>query len=140
MQPLIFYSEYIPEIKILVLTNENEDYEVFQPFFEKYGYGFLIPDKELIVIDGEHLVKNPSSELLKFIEAHEIGHIILGHNGPRSDEEELDADLAAYLLLSSKNRFDSIKLLLKNFRIRHGIGFNEKLLDRVKNQLSEYFD
>jgi Zn-dependent peptidase ImmA (M78 family) len=138
MQPLVFYSEYIPEVKILVLTSDNEDYEVFEPYFEKYGYGFLIPDKELIVIDGEHLVKNPSSELLKFIEAHEIGHILLGHAGPRNEEDELDADLAAYILLNSKNRYDSIKMLLKNFRDRHGIGFSKKLLDRVKDQLQDY--
>lgn len=138
MQPLVFYSEYIPEVKILVLTSDNEDYEVFEPYFEKYGYGFLIPDKELIVIDGEHLVKNPSSELLKFIEAHEIAHILLGHNGPRNEEDELDADLAAYILLNSKNRYDSIKMLLKNFRQRHGVGFSQKLLDRVKNQLQDY--
>lgn len=138
MQPLVFYSEYIPEVKILVLTSDNEDYEVFEPYFEKYGYGFLIPDKELIVIDGEHLVKNPSSELLKFIEAHEIGHILLGHNGPRNEEDELDGDLAAYILLNSKNRYDSIKMLLKNFRQRHGVGFSQKLLDRVKNQLQDY--
>jgi Zn-dependent peptidase ImmA (M78 family) len=138
MQPLVFYSEYIPEVKILVLTSDNEDYEVFEPYFENYGYGFLIPDKELIVIDGEHLVKNPSSELLKFIEAHEIGHILLGHNGPRNEEDELDADLAAYILLNSKNRYDSIKMLLKNFRQRHGVGFSQKLLNRVKNQLQDY--
>ena len=138
MQPLVFYSEYIPEVKILVLTSDNEDYEVFEPYFEKYGYGFLIPDKELIVIDGEHLVKNPSSELLKFIEAHEIGHILLGHNGPRNEEDELDADLAAYILLNSKNRYDSIKMLLKNFRQRHGVCFSQKLLNRVKNQLQDY--
>ena len=138
MQPLVFYSEYIPEVKILVLTSDNEDYEVFEPYFEKYGYGFLIPDKELIVIDGEHLVKNPSSELLKFIEAHEIGHILLGHNGPRNEEDELDADLAADILLNSKNRYDSIKMLLKNFRQRHGVGFSQKLLNRVKNQLQDY--
>jgi len=138
MEPLIFYSEYLPELKILVLTNENEDYEVFEPYFEKYGYGFLIPDKELIVIDGEHLLKNPSSELLKFIEAHEVGHVLLGHNGPRSEEDELDADLAAYILLNSKKRYDSIKMLLKNFKTRHGVSFSKNMLDRVKKTIEQY--
>ena len=54
------------------------------------------------------------------------------------DEDEMDADLGAYLLLNSKNRFESMKILLKNFRDRHGIAFSKKLLDRVKNQLSDY--
>jgi len=138
MQPLVFQSEYIPEIKILVITDDSEDYEDFKPYFDQYGYGFLIPDKELIVLDGEYLVQNPSSELLKFIEAHEIAHVLLGHSGPRNDDDEMDADLGAYLLLASKNRFESIKMLLKNFRNRHGVPFSKNLLSRVKNQLSDY--
>lgn len=140
MQPLVFQSEYIPEIKILVVTDDSEDYQDFKPYFDQYGYGFLIPDKGIIVLDGEFLVQNPSSELLKFIEAHEISHVLLGHSGPRNDDDEMDADLGAYLLLNSKNRFESMKILLKNFRGRHGIAFSKKLLDRVKNQLSDYLD
>jgi Zn-dependent peptidase ImmA (M78 family) len=140
MQPLVFQSEYIPEIKILVITDDSEDYEDFKPYFDQYGYGFLIPDKGVIVLDGEFLVQNPSSELLKFIEAHEIAHVLLNHTGARNDEDEMDADLGAFLLLNSKNRFGSIKLLLRHFKERHGVAFDKNLLDRVKNQLSDYVD
>jgi len=138
MQPLLFQSEYIPEIKILVVTDDSDDYDDLKPYFDQYGYGFLIPEKKLIVLDGEYLVKNPSSELLKFIEAHEIAHVLLGHTGPRNDEDELEADLGAYLLLQSKNRFESLKMLLKHFKSRHGISFSKELLSKVKNQLSDY--
>jgi hypothetical protein len=52
----------------------------------------------------------------------------------------MDADLGAFLLLNSKNRFGSIKLLLRHFKERHGVAFDKNLLDRVKNQLSDYVD
>ena len=87
----------------------------------------------MILIDGEILLENGNTEdLLKFIEAHEIAHVILNHDGPRDEDEELDADLGAYLLLSRNNNIRAIKPLLKHFKERHGIKFDEKLLDRVK--------
>ena len=48
-------------------------------------------------------------------------------------EKELDADLGAYLLLSKNHNLGALKTLLKHFKNRHGIKFEEKLLDRVKN-------
>ena len=56
----------------------------------------------------------------------------MGHDGPRSDDDEMDADLGAYILLKKSGKTDSIKTLLKQFRNRHGVRFNEDLLDRVK--------
>jgi hypothetical protein len=104
--------------------------------FNEYGYGFMVPNKNLIVIDGENILDSFNVDVLKFIEAHEISHVILGHDGPRSDEEELDADLGAYLLLKDKGYTNSIKSLLKNFKQRHGIKFDENLLKRVEKSFS----
>jgi hypothetical protein len=104
--------------------------------FNEYGYGFMVPNKNLIVIDGENILDNFNVDVLKFIEAHEISHVILGHDGPRSDEEELDADLGAYLLLKEKGYTNSIKSLLKNFKQRHHIKFEEDLLKRVEKLFS----
>jgi hypothetical protein len=75
-------------------------------------------------------------EILKFIEAHEISHIILGHNGPRNEKEELEADLGAYILLKSKNYEDSIKILESEFESRHGIKFSNDLLQKVEKYFS----
>ena len=55
----------------------------------------------------------------------------------RDEDEELDADLGAYLLLSRNNNIKAIKPLLKHFKERHGIKFDEKLLDRVKKHFPE---
>jgi len=135
LEPLIFNSEFLPNIQIVVILSDNPQYEDIKPMFDEYGYGFMVPGKNLIIIDGEILIDEFGSDILKFIEAHEVSHIILGHDGPRNDEEEMDADLGAYLLLKKINRTDSIKFLLKHFKNRHGVKFDEKLLDRVKNSI-----
>ena len=135
-ETLTFTSEFLPEVTIAIVLSDNPNYENLKPLFDEYGYGFMIPNKDLIVIDGEQFINNFNADVLKFIEAHEIAHIILGHDGPRNDGEELEADLGAYILLKQKNRTGSIKELLKNFKTRHGIKFDEKLLEIVKNSFS----
>ena len=51
-------------------------------------------------------------------------------------EDEIDADLGAYILLKKAGRNDSIKVLLRQFKNRHGIKFDQNLLERVKNYFS----
>jgi Zn-dependent peptidase ImmA (M78 family) len=133
-----YSSEFLPSITIFVVFSDDPQYEHLIPLFDEYGYGFMIPNKDMILIDGEILLENGNTEdLLKFIEAHEIAHVILNHEGPRDKDEELDADLGAYLLLSRNNNIKAIKPLLKHFKERHGIKFDEKLLDRVKKHFPE---
>jgi hypothetical protein len=135
---LTYNSEFLPEVTISVVFKEHPQYENLSPLFDNFGYGFMVPNKNMVIVDGEIFDERFSSDVLKFIEAHEISHIILNHNGPRNEDEELDADLGAYLLLKSINRNDSIKVLLKNFKSRHGVKFDENLLERVKNSFSNY--
>ena len=135
-EPLSYNSEFLPEITVAVVFGDNPQYEQLLPMFNEYGYGFMVPNKNLIVIDGENILDSFNVDVLKFIEAHEISHVILGHDGPRSDDEELDADLGAYLLLKDKGYTNSIKSLLKNFKQRHGIKFDENLLKRVEKSFS----
>jgi hypothetical protein len=126
----------LPDITIIIVLSEDSQYDLLKPLFDEYGYGFMVPNKNLIIIDGEQFINNFNADVLKFIEAHEISHVIMNHDGPRSEENELDADLGAYILLKEKGRTDSIKELLKNFKKRHGIRFDEKLLERVKKYYS----
>jgi hypothetical protein len=114
-EPLIYDSEFLPHVQIAIVFEENPQYKDLKPLFDEYGYGFMVP-----------------ADVLKFIEAHEIAHIIMGHDGPRSEEDEMDADLGAYILLKRKGKTDSIKTLLKHFKDRHGVRFSEDLLNRVK--------
>ena len=132
-EPLSYNSEFLPEITVAVVFGDNPQYEQLLPMFNQYGYGFMVPGKDLIIIDGEQFVDNFDSDVLKFIEAHEISHFMLGHDGPRVDDDEMDADLGAYILLKKIGAIDSVKLLVKHFKNRHGVSFDEKLLERVKN-------
>jgi hypothetical protein len=135
-EPLSYNSEFLPEITVAVVFGDNPQYQQLKSMFDEYGYGFMVPNKNLVIIDGENILENFNVDLLKFIEAHEIAHVILGHDGPRSEDEELDADLGAYLLLKDKGYTNSIKSLLKNFKQRHGIKFDENLLKRVEKSFS----
>jgi Zn-dependent peptidase ImmA (M78 family) len=133
-EPISYDSEFLPGVTIIVIFSDNPQYEQILPMFQEYGYGFMIPNKNLILINGEEILNNYSDDLLKFIEAHEIAHVLLNHNGPRNEEEELDADLGAYVLLKQKDKIGAIKTLLKHFKNRHGLKFDEKLLKRVENR------
>jgi hypothetical protein len=135
-EPLVYNSEFLPNVQIAVVTDENPQYEQLKPFFDEYGYGFMVPGKNLVIIDGEQFINNFGSDILKFIEAHEISHVIMGHDGPRTEDDEIDADLGAYILLKQFERNDSIKVLLKQFKNRHGIKFDKNLLERVKKYFS----
>jgi hypothetical protein len=130
--PVIYDSEFLPNVEIAVLFEGNFQYEEMKPFFDEFGYGFMVPGNNLVVIDGEQLLDSRGNNLLKFIEAHEVSHIVMGHDGPRSDDEELDADLGAYILLEKYGYLDDIKVLLREFKNRHGVRFDPSLLERVK--------
>lgn len=133
---LISYrSIFEPDVIITVIFKENENYETLKPIFDKYGYGFFSPYNNTIMIDGDFFISSDDLNIndLRFVEAHEISHLILGHDGPRSDDDELDADLGAYILLKRNNL--STKRLEDEFEHRHGIRFNKKLLVRIENML-----
>lgn len=134
--PITLYSQFLPKVQIVVVFEEDPQYETLLEFFNQYGYGFMVPGRDLVIIDGEQLIDNYGNNLLKFIEAHEVSHIVMGHDGPRTDDEELDADLGAYILLKKYGLTDDIKILLREFKNRHGIKFSEDLLDRVEKYFS----
>jgi len=132
---LSYQSNFLPKVFINLIFKENLNYEMLKPLFEKHGFGFYSPEFKTIIIDGE--IFSDENDLtmddLKFIEAHEIAHLLLNHEGERSDEDELDADLGAYLLLTKKGF--STQRLIDKFYERHGINFDENLLKRVEHIL-----
>jgi Zn-dependent peptidase ImmA (M78 family) len=134
-QDIISYqSIFLDDVKITMIFKENENYDTLHSLFDKYGFGFYHPRTKTIIIDGELFV---DSELdmddLRFVEAHEIDHLMLGHQGgERYDEDEVDADLAAYLLLKRKGL--STKRLTDTFEERHGIKFTPDLINKFKER------
>jgi hypothetical protein len=61
-----------------------------------------------------------------------VSHVILGHDGPRNFQDEIEADLGAYILLKKFKKLKSIPYLTSNFKDRHGISFDEKMTEDLK--------
>lgn len=135
---LEYNSEFLNDVMVVVVFNDDPLYSQVKVFFEQYGFGFMAPGQNLMIIDGEILVGEPDAkDILKFIEAHEVTHILLGHDGPRNEKDEIEADLGAYLLLREKGFDKSIELLLNHFQERHGIEFNEYMLEDIESRIYE---
>ena len=129
---ITYPSIFNPEINITLIFKDNKNYQELEKVFNEYGFGFYSPKHKTILIDGEIFVGNDDLDMndLRFVEAHEISHLIMNHDGPRSDDDELDADLGAYILLKN-NGLDTTRLE-DSFEERHGIEFSKDLFDRVK--------
>ena len=133
---LEYRSEFLNDVTVVVVFNDDPLYSQVKGFFEQYGFGFMVPGQNLMIIDGEILVGEPDAkDILKFIEAHEVTHVLLGHDGPRDMKDELEADLGAYLLLQDKGYDESIQILLDHFQERHGVEFDESMLDDIKERM-----
>lgn len=133
---LEYISEFMDGVTVVVVFEDDPLYEQVKGYFEEYGFGFMVPGSNLIIIDGEILVgHSDAQDILKFIEAHEVTHVLLGHDGPRNEQDELEADLGAYILLKNKGYGESVELLVNNFMERHGMEFDESMLDEIKDKM-----
>jgi hypothetical protein len=133
-----YRSEFLNDVTVVVVFNDDPLYSQVKGFFEEYGFGFMVPGQNLMIIDGEILVGEPDAkDILKFIEAHEVTHVLLGHDGPRNEKDEIDADLGAYLLLQERGYDKPIEMLLNHFKERHGVDFNKKMLEDIRDKIYE---
>jgi hypothetical protein len=138
MEDIISYkSIFDKSVNVIILFEGNEMYEEFKPFFEQLGFGFASTDDRMVFLDGEVFSDGDdlNQEILRFIEAHEVSHVLLGHSTDRNDDDELDADLGAYILLNKKGLQDSVDLVVDAFEERHGIDFKKSLLQRVSDKI-----
>jgi len=134
---LEYCSKFLNDVTVVVVFNDDPSYSQVKPMFEQYGFGFVVPEQNLMIIDGEILVGEPNGDdILKFIEAHEVSHILLGHK-TGDEKEEIEADLGAYLLLKDNGFDKSAELLINSFKGRHGVDFNEEMLEDIENRIYE---
>jgi ribosome-binding factor A len=130
---LSYESIFKPDINILVAFKNYKNYSQLKPLFDEHGYGFYYPKDKTIIINGEDFIGTDLDfNDMKIVEAHEISHLILGHTGPYSKDDEMDADLGAYILLKSKGL--PTDKLVKEFENRHGIPFTKDLLKQVEDK------
>jgi hypothetical protein len=138
MKDIINYkSKFEPSVTVFLLFKENEMYDEIKPLFDIYGYGFASASDNLVFLDGEVVTSDEQvdEDVLRFIEAHEVSHILLDHSAERNDEDEMDADLGAYILLANKGFKNSIDILIDNFEGRHGVKFKKSLTQRVSDKI-----
>lgn len=134
---LEYCSKFLNDVTVVVVFNDDPLYSQVKPMFEQYGFGFVVPEQNLMIIDGEILVGEPNgNDILKFIEAHEVSHILLGHK-TGDEQEEIEADLGAYLLLKDNGFDKSVEILINSFKERHGVEFNENMLEDIENIIYE---
>ena len=134
---LSYKSKFEPSVNVFILFKENEMYDEIKPLFDMYGYGFASAADNLVFIDGEEVTSGEQvdEDVLRFIEAHEVSHILLGHTNERNEDDEMDADLGAYVLLKKFKFPESIEILEDNFESRHGVRFKKSLVQRVSDKI-----
>jgi len=133
---LEYVSEFLEGVTVVIVFEDDPLYGQVKEYFNEFGFGFMVPGSNLIIIDGEVLIGQPNSkDILKFIEAHEVAHVLFGHDGPRNEQDEIEADLGAYILLQDKGYDEPIKLLVNNFMERHGVEFDKIMIDDIKSRM-----
>jgi hypothetical protein len=116
MKTKTYFSEFRSDIAVAILGKDDYRYEVMKPLFEQCGFGFAETSSGCVFIDGE--VKLTKDEL-KWVEAHEVAHILLKHTKNRNDSDEIAADMFAIILLLDKGYKKAAKLVESKFEERH---------------------
>lgn len=130
-----YQSQFLKSVTVFIVYEEYSKYNEIKKFFDKFGYAFVLPEKSTVIVDGEIIKKEENKYLLNLIEAHEVSHILLKHNGLKSKREEFDADTLSYHFLSENNYKNSINLLMENFESRHNKKFDVSRLKSLKKSL-----
>jgi hypothetical protein len=115
----IFESEFRKGIMVAVVDSGDYQYQQLAPLFNDYGYGFVAPDQKLIFIDGEL-----PNDVQKIVEAHEVGHIVMGHGSTKGVNDEVEADSWAILYLRKAGYSKEADRLTIEFKKRHGFSYN----------------
>lgn len=127
----LFESEFMKGVMVAVVDNADYQYQILAPLFNEYGYGFVAPDKKLIFIDGEN-----DEDVQKIVEAHEVGHIAMGHGKHSGPIHEAEADTWAILKLRKCGYHKPANKLMIEFKGRHGYSFYHKKNSQTKTNVN----
>jgi len=120
-----FGSRIDPRFKVLVIYKESMAYSLVKSSLGDLdnSIGALMPGQEIILIDGERVNEEGlSDDHLLAIEAHEIAHEMLGHEGERNQDHEEEADELAIQILDSFSRKEAAALLRERVKSLRGQG------------------
>lgn len=111
---LSFASRIDPRFNVMVIYKESIMYPLIKGSLEGLDnpIGALMPGKGIIVMDGERIQEESLTDHhLLAIEAREIAHELLGHEGERNQTHEEEADELAIRILDSFSRKEAAALL-----------------------------
>ena len=130
---VIYPSQFDPSIQVMVIFPGHENYDGLKPLFDELGFGFVAPEENLVIINGDILGSedNLDIDILRFIEAHELAHVMLKHT-TRNPDDEKDADLYAFILLGGKNYDTAQEYLVDSFEERHGEPFDISMIEKFR--------
>jgi len=120
-----FGSRIDSRFKVLVIYKESVAYSLVKSSLADLdnSIGALMPGQEIILIDGERVNEEGLSDNhLLAIEAHEIAHEMLGHEGERNQDHEEEADELAIKILDSFSRKEAAALLRERVKSLRGQG------------------
>ena len=117
-----YFSEFKSDVAVAILTKDDYRYEVMKPLFEQCGFGFAETSSGCVFIDGEIPL---TKDELRWVEAHEVSHILLKHIRDRNDSDEKAADMFAIILLLDKGYKKAAQLVENKFEERHKQNYNE---------------
>lgn len=118
-----FGSRIDSRFKVLVIYKESVAYSLVKSSLADLdnSIGALMPGQEIILIDGERVNEEGLSDNhLLAIEAHEIAHEMLGHEGERNQDHEEEADVLAIKILDSFSRKEAAALLRERVKSLRG--------------------
>ena len=118
-----FGSRIDSRFKVLVIYKESVAYSLVKSSLADLdnSIGALMPGQEIILIDGERVNEEGLSDNhLLAIEAHEIAHEMLGHEGERNQDHEEEADKLAIKILDSFSRKEAAALLRERVKSLRG--------------------
>ena len=132
-------SKFTNSVKVIYLTESDEEYERVSKMFKIHGYAFLA--NSVIFIDVPSLKKDGwfKKQYLEFIESHEIAHKVLKHrDGARSSVQEAEADYLGVKLCQDKGFNAAAKVGIKHFASRNSVSFekyDEKYGKKILNSI-----
>lgn len=109
---------------VVFVEKEDEQYSKLKPMFKKHGLGFK--HGKTIILDLTTLKEEGYADdaHITFIEAHELGHSLMGHSATKP-QFEAEADYVGILLCENRNFKKSVAIGKKYFKQRNRISFEK---------------
>jgi hypothetical protein len=119
-------SELDASVGVVIVRKNDTAYNKVGHHFSTHGNAFLDVDSRTIFIDGDEADnENWTKDHYLFVQAHEIAHIRLKHDGNNHDEAR--TDYYAILFLHKKGHKAAASIGITQFKYRNGITFEEFL-------------